>query len=231
MENFEHFRKPEQAGVSTNKKNLRHIAVTKFEIYHKSIVRTSGSNSSVSLPIWNAARLNSTLKTLQSLGLKLSRTDLFLAVMRVYLRNIQYQNPMIDRIRRKNNDLVRYIKISTYCRNTEWESMHAQTSSARICLSHALDTALRLYLRVIEKRLIEPAINHSKTGWQSIPATNSFLLAFRHRTLEILTDLGKYQKRVFKTRKHIHYLRYIFEHRPTTRARSPKNLTFLLDDR
>lgn len=227
MNSFEKYRRSQRSGFNSDSHHLTSVAKNKFKLYHKSLVRTSGSSSSVSLPVWNIARLNNTLNRLSDAGYSMSRTDLMIAVLKLYLVKLRKHEQLIDRNRKKNTDNVKYVKVSTYCHNYQWERLQAQTAATRICLSHALDIAIRIYLKAVEGRLLRPALNHLKTGWNSVSSNNIFFRSLQKRTLECLLNLGKYQKILAKQGKLGQFLYFQFGYSPNIRVKTQKNLTFL----
>ena len=228
MEPKEKYRLPEPSGNSSNYLNLRRFAKSKYQLLHRLPERVMGANSSVSLPNWNAARLNKAIQKFTDLGIRISRTDIITAVLKIYLIQLRKHDSRIDRIRRKNDELRTYVKISTYCRNDEWEQLQMRIYQSKITLSHALDIALRLYLKTVENRLLKPARKHDKSGWGSIKDSNIFLVALRKRTLDSLRLLGKYQKNLTKVTNTCSKIEITYWYSPCIRARAPKNLRFLL---
>lgn len=136
------------------------------------------AQSSVCLPNWNAARVNMAHKILKRKNISLSKTQILLACAKAYLPKLRINDRKDVRLRtrQKNENRYSYKKISTYCSFNTWDHLFQECLHNKISISHVLDIAVRLYLRVVLQQLL---IAGSKQAAK--------------RSTELL-NLGKYQK-------------------------------------
>ena len=196
MNPYEKFRKESKQENASSAKNLITIAGQKHTLNHAMADDNFAGSSSISLPIWNAARLKRVHLNLKSRGLKISRTDLIIMVMKLYATKMRNQEPKVNRLRKKNSHASRFVKISTYSNLNQWDYLQITALNAKVCFSHVVDIALRMYLRLIERRLLEPVLNQQNTKWSTASNKNVFLRSIRNRTKNMLLKLGKYQKKI-----------------------------------
>lgn len=247
---------------SRNVGNMKRVAIKKHNLQRSSDVRlVSSSNShlydenplynpstenfletpmaqsSVTIPNWNATRLNRAQEILANHRVHLSRTEIIVGCMKAYIPKLRlstynctdytgcdvnsgkfkqsqwnkFVGPFGDgniRRLRKQNDRKKYKfkKISIYCEYDVWDVLQQRCYHARLSLSHAVDIALRLYLRAFVEQMLLSGIQMD-------------------RKIKSLLDLGKYQKMVIHKKAHRLEIRYIFDSKEKT---GKKRKNFLL---
>ncbi|MCB1199991.1 MAG: hypothetical protein KDK41_05055 [Leptospiraceae bacterium] len=185
MNIFEKYRLPYKGGNPSDLKNLKTVATMKHLENHHAIEGKYRACSSISLPVWNALRLAHIHKKLNSNGIHVSKTEIILSAIKLYSPAMKNQQIDFDRLRRKNKTSCRYVKVSTYSSLHDWNYFQVYSLHVKVCFSHAVDIALRLYLRVVERRLLSIFFRSVK-----ISAGKYINL------LESLTSPGKYQKNI-----------------------------------
>lgn len=195
-------------------KNMKKVAIEKhgrLRLQEKKM-----AYSSVTLPGWNVARLEKARKILAAHSMKLSHTEIILGCMKAYMPKLRLngihsvfpkgqsqqkwigpKNDEIPKRTRMQNESKRnaYKKVSTYCDIDDWDVLQQTCYNARICMSHAADIALRLYLRAFVAQML-------LSGSQSISMKKKLL------------NLGKYQKSIYYNTVNMLEIRYFFDSRP-----------------
>ena len=217
MGNFEQFRKDEKSGFHSDSQNLQRKAKIQHKQNHEGFKHQFAASSSISLPIWNAARFLAVHRKLQARNIKISRTDLLKAVMKIYIPKMKNDNPNMNRLRKKNDYLCKFVKISTYESLDDWDFLQLHALNVKICLSHAFDIALRLFLRQVEKRIMLPVTGKFRARWNQAKDSNVFLQSIRNRTVGQLSRLGKYQKILAENRKSKVRLQFSLSRDPSCR--------------
>lgn len=204
---------------SANSRNVGNMKASAMKKHRgQRFGREQMAASSVSLPNWNAARLNMAKKILAGRNVHLSRTEIIMGCMKAYLpklrlesgsrsirdnhthRSKEYLGPLGDgnlrRTRLQNErGTYKYKKISIYCDFDDWDRLQQRCYHARISLSHAADIALRLYLRAFVEQLLLSGVQ-------------------KDRMKNKLLNFGKYQRKVMHKKVHQLEIRYFFDSGP-----------------
>ena len=195
MQNFEQYRDPSKVGHSSHYKNLMLSARFKHSQNHHFRESKNMANSSVSLPNWNCARLQAAVQLLKKNNIKICVSDLLVSVLNVYSCKMQIPDYFFQNVKCQNQDrYYRFVKTSVYTSTENWERLHLIALHSKVCLSHALDIALRLYLKAVVQRLLRPTRKLQRVVLKAGAEMNSFLKSLRDCTADDLQKYGKYQK-------------------------------------
>lgn len=132
--------------------NIKAKAMQKhFKQRFENTAKESIAASSITLPNWNAARVNAARKMLVKRNINISKTQILLACVKAYLPKLRVpnKNEPRHRTRRKNDGKYSYTKISTYCDFNVWDHLFQKCLHNKISISHVLDISVRLYLRSV----------------------------------------------------------------------------------
>lgn len=141
MKIYEQYRKnPRNLRASTIRESAREILKGAFHDPGNDLC------SSVTLPVWQAARLRKAVRILKDKGVKAPQTEIFSKVIRLMHRKARRLNCQVHRTRRRNTKEYSYQKISLTWPQEDYNLLHGRADHVKVSASYLLDIALRLYL-------------------------------------------------------------------------------------